>query len=620
MRHSCSLARRLLLCLAGALSLTLPACGGGGGGPGPDGAGQGLELVTFIQNGIGNLPLNEVLEFRFSEPVDPATINVATLQVRRGPGFGQAVFGQMSVSGSTVLFYPQLPGLCDLSDSGFQPNTQYRITLVGYPEQFPIRNTVGQPLRSSMNFEFRTRTVDEALWRDGVAAVQPSLVSAVNELGVAVNGVAGVPVAAGNELVLTLSENIDPCTVTSSTVRFFEYQRGNPGIQHVLPPVAGLPTGRVTGFTPATDQDPSPFSWGAIDPGEVNLGADPQRIRAVLTLEQNFSQTLLRVAPEFGRFPENALCVLELTFGMKDLAGSTLVPVYVAFTTENLPIQSGSRTLTFEANDPVVLTDQSTADVNTTRSPGRAQGWMLFAGDGDNGANQLLPSLPNIPSACTVARQPNDGTKDDFDPSADVRLDTGLTVNTCNNVTDGSRAVVWEFRTLRVRAGRTVRIIGVNPAIILVQGAATVESGGRILARGDGLGGTSNNQGESGVTTYNTNLLGGTGYAGGGAGGLSYGIGNATNNSEPGVSGFGSPNGYGVGGGSGTGGGGAHATMTGFATGGNSNGGGGGGHATAGGTGGSVARANNPFKTTAMGTGGTTYPAMGGDSMPTLTA
>lgn len=614
MRQSSSLARRLLLCVASAVSLALPACGGGGGGPGPDGAGQGLELVTFIQNGVANVPLNEVLEFRFSEPVDPATINVSTLQVRRGPGFGQAVFGQMQVSGSTVLFFPQLPGLCDLSDSGFQPARNYRVTLVGYPEQFPIRNTVGQPLRSSMNFEFGTRASDTALWRDGIPAQQPVLVAALNESGAPVDGVAAVPVVDGNELVLSFSENLDPCTISDSTVRFFEYQRGNPLVFNA----AG--GGRSTGFTPAADADPSPLSWGSIDPGEVDLAADPQRIRAILTLQQTFQQTLLRVTPEFGRFPENALCVLELTFGLKDLAGSTLVPVYVAFTTENLPAQTGQRVLTFETGSPRVLVDQSTADVNTARSPGRAQGWMLFSGDGDNGSNQLLPSLPNQPSACTTPRQLNDGTKDDFDPSADVRLDTGLSANTCNNVTDGSRAVVWEFRTLRIRQGRTVRIVGVNPAIILVQGQATIESGGRILARGDGLGGTSTNQGENGVTAYNQNRLGGIGYAGGGAGGLSYGLGNSTNNSEPGVSGFGSPGGYGVPGGAGAGGGGAHATLSGFATGGNSNGGGGGGHATAGGNGGSVARTNNPFKTTAMGTGGTTYPAMGGDSMPTLTA
>lgn len=618
MRQSRLLARRLALAVAALVSIALPACGGGGGGPGPDGAGQGLQLVTFIQNGVGNLPLNEVLEFRFSEEVDAATVNVSTLQVRRGPGFGQAVPGQMAVSGSTVLFYPQLPGLCDLSDSGFQPDIQYRITLVGYPEQFPIRNSVGQPLRRTMNFEFRTRADSPSapLWRDGIPAQQPFLVSAVNEGTLSLTGTAAVPVLDGNDMVLTFSENIDPCTVSDTTVRFFEYQRGSPTVFNVEPI-----SGRQTGFTPAADQDTgNPFSWGPIDAGETNLFSDPQRIRAVLTLEQDFTQTRLRVTPEFGRFPENALCVLELTFGLRDLAGSSLIPVTVAFTTENLAAQTGSKTLTFEAGSPNVLGDLSTGDVNTSRSPGRAQGWMLFAGDGDNGGNQLLPSLPNQPSACTTPRQANDGVKDDLDPNADIRLDTGLSINTCNNVTDGSRAVVWEFRTMRIRAGRTVRIIGVNPAIILVQGAATVEAGGRILARGDGLGSTLTNIGTGAATNTTTGVSGGVGYSGGGGGGAAPGLNSSANYATDGASAFGSTSGYGVLGGVGAGLGGASASTSTFTNGGNSNGGGGGGHAAAGTAGGSVARSTNPFKATARGTGGAAYPAMGGDTMPTLTA
>jgi len=158
----------------GVVGLATPACGGGGGGPGPDGAGQGLALVTFLQSGISNAPLNQVLEFRFSEALDPTSINSASVQVREGPSFGATVTGTFTVSGSLLFFEPALPGLCDLSDAGFQPDTQYRVTLVGWPEAFAIRNTKQQPLAGTLNFEFHTRADDDPLLlQDQVPATAP---------------------------------------------------------------------------------------------------------------------------------------------------------------------------------------------------------------------------------------------------------------------------------------------------------------------------------------------------------------------------------------------------------------------------------------------------------------
>src|SRR5687768_4096605 len=112
-----------------AASLAAPACGGGGGGDGnPTGS---MALISFQQAGVNNAALNQVLEFRFSEAVDPQSLNPASIQVREGPSFGVTVQGVFRISGSKVFFEPRLPGLCDLSDAGFKANTQYRVTLVG---------------------------------------------------------------------------------------------------------------------------------------------------------------------------------------------------------------------------------------------------------------------------------------------------------------------------------------------------------------------------------------------------------------------------------------------------------------------------------------------------------
>ncbi len=589
-----------------ALLAAVPACGGGGGGPGPDGAGQGLVLVSFLQNGVGNLPLNQQLEFRFSEALDAATISTASLQIREGPSFGKAVAGTTTVAGSTVFFEPALPGLCDLSDAGFKPDTQYRVTLVGYPEEFSIKNTQAQPLRGTINYEFHTRVdIDPLLFTDQIAATSPVVTSSTPQSGTPVVRVETTP-GQVNQMVLTFSENLDPCSISDATVLFFEYQRGDPTVFNLH---AG--TGRNSGFTPITDADPgNHFSWGPIAGGEVNLPPNQQRIRALLDLTQTFGATTLVITPEFGRFPENALCVLQLTFGIKDFGGNTLVPFTISFTTENLAVQNGTYDVKFEGETPI-LVNSSTADVDTARSPNRAQGWLLFAGDGDNGANQLLPTLPNVPVVCLVPRQVNNGDKDDFDPVAPgVNLDTGLTQNTCLNSTDGSTAVVWEFRTLRIRSGVTVRIIGVNPAILLVQGNALIEAGGRLMVHGDGLNSTLTNVGANGTQADGTNPPGGKGYAGAGDGGMSYVKGAAGNYADAGRSGFGSPSGPFVLEGIGAGQGGAHVTTSAFQGIGNSNGGGGGGHSTVGTAGGGTASATCPFMAPTKGGPGGTYPAM----------
>ena len=67
----------------------------------------------------------------------------------------------------------------------------------------------------------------------------------------------------------------------------------------------------------------------------------------------------------------------------------------------------------------------------------------------------------------------------------------------------------------------TVRLTGVNAAIILVRGDVNIDSGGRLLARGDGSGGAPNSNGTNGALgTISTTPAGGIGVAGAGDGGL----------------------------------------------------------------------------------------------------
>ena len=149
----------------------------------------------------------------------------ASLQIREGPSFGETVKGSFNVIGATVEFRPQLPGLCDRSDSGFKANTVYRVMCVGNPEEFAIANTHGQKLDRTQLMEFRTRIEsDPGLFIDALPG-SGALVTATSPM----NGDAAVSVAQGNQIVLEIDQNLDPCTVNDTNILFHQYEIGDPG-------------------------------------------------------------------------------------------------------------------------------------------------------------------------------------------------------------------------------------------------------------------------------------------------------------------------------------------------------------------------------------------------------
>ncbi|MDJ0522166.1 MAG: Ig-like domain-containing protein [Planctomycetota bacterium] len=521
----------LAVLLAAMLSLTAASCGGAGGGPGPFGAGQGLVLLNFSLDSVDNVALNTVVEMEFSEPVDGDTINAAAVQIREGPAFGQDVPGEFRIVGSTVLWEPRLPSLCDNSDSALKPDTTYRVQLIGFPEEFSIRNTQGQPLDTTQTYEFQTRAdTDPDKFIDQLPGTPPVVTGASPA-----NGSEAVKVEGGNKVVLTVSENIDPCTVNDMTVFFHIYQFGDIATSVAANGGTGNPSGFARDSDQATsDQTPlDPFTW--MLPAQqalVQTLATPQKIPARIQLEQSFASTQIEITPLFGfsedplanqsKFPENALVVVQVTFGVEDFGGNSLTPFTMSFTTENLPPQN-SEYIVENEGETAYIDAVTTAEIHEPRAPSRVQGFLLFAGDSDNGSVISQPTLPEDDAACTTPRQVNDGIPDDFDPAADFVFDTGATRNLCPNTTDGSLAVVWEFRTFRIRNGVTVRVIGNNPAIFLVQGDVTIESGGTLLLRSDGSGGAQSGRGATGhndTTSGNPpDARGGTGIAGGGDGG-----------------------------------------------------------------------------------------------------
>lgn len=591
-------------------AVSLASCGGGPGGPGPDGAGQGLVLVSFLQEGVDNVALNTILEWTFSEAVSADSVNTSSIQVRSGPQFGQEPKGTFRVEGSSVFFEPRLAGQCDLSDGGLEGGTQYRVQLVGHPEEFAIKNTAGQPLGTTSTAEFTTLDDnDPERFIDQIPGFGPSVILADATPS---NGDQALTVDGTNQIVLRLTENIDPCTVSDATVEFHIYETGDPNGDPAPGTNVYAPNGNLSGFYAGgstADADPSLFSWGA----DVSTPWSPaQRVLADIELRQNFAMTQIVITPLSTRFPENALLVVRLSSDIQDYGGQPLSPFAMSFTTQNLPLQNSTYVMRVEGETEFDDAN-STSDINSERSPGVIQGYLLFAGDGDNGADELIPGSPNASPACSTPLQANDATKDDFDPDMDVVFNTGATPNTCLNTVDGSTAVVYEFSTFRIASGITVRVTGVNPLILLVQGEVLIEQDGRLLVRGDGANGVPQSRGRTGYAwgaRLTTIVAGGVGVAGGGDGGRStqYLMGNF---GKPGFSAYGSTDGLGVELGQGAGDGGtAHQTIYPTSPG-TAQGGGGGGHATEG-----VASTNvlgnahtNLGAEPTRGTGGSTYPA-----------
>ena len=158
----------------------------------------------------------------------------------------------------------------------------------------------------------------------------------------------------------------------------------------------------------------------------------PRRILCDIDMHQDFNVVHLHITPLLGfhpdpaknasRFPENALVVVQLTFDIVDYGGQALTPLTFAFTTQNLAAQTAQYLIENKGETPYLKSLTTAAVHPDPRAPERVQAYMLFAGDGDNGSDPLSPSLPKAPPACAFALQPNNDSKDHFDPFRKGRM------------------------------------------------------------------------------------------------------------------------------------------------------------------------------------------------------
>jgi hypothetical protein len=150
------------------LFLALAGCGSGGGG----GAARPMVLVEFLfvdetltpsfPTGTADLPRNARIVFKFSELVNPESINEQTIQIREEPIFQTVPLGSFQVDGDRVIFDPTITKTGQPNPFGFDAFAQYVVEMPSVedretvPETDVVENLDGDPLLTSFLTKFKT--------------------------------------------------------------------------------------------------------------------------------------------------------------------------------------------------------------------------------------------------------------------------------------------------------------------------------------------------------------------------------------------------------------------------------------------------------------------------------
>ncbi|MBK7878172.1 MAG: Ig-like domain-containing protein [Planctomycetes bacterium] len=492
-----------------ATSLLLTGCSGGGSSSG-SGAGGGTMFIQTCSLGcssgtagsqvscsIVSTSVNNELSIYFSEPVNPNSITSTTLQLI-DVNSGQVPVGTRFVDPNNprrVVFRPLITFDATGSPTfGFEANKTYRITIPGQAQgdSAPfITSLAGKANRSRMQCDIQTN--------QGVIDLVPGAPVATVEVDLAVTGTVDP-----NDRIEDQPADGATDVWRSSTIRIIFNDVMNPVT--LLNQITHQATFITTKIDPdgnlGTTADQVPF------PGSYDLQLDLDNLRTILTF------TAPTGLPS-GGIASNRKVLLNLPSNLQDLAGNNLSnPSLVTFTPET--VSQGLVTLPDDDGENFDTTDNcdlrnSSADWGSGR---------LVRGFG-GGSGRLGKLLVRTGETCTLdtdsqqfpleaadagINQPRDlldnelaGT--DYDP-ADPDSWPTLTI------TDGA----FEFSSITIESGATLRFVGSNPARLFSRGNAIIL--GTIDVRG-----STPADFDSFTTAGQSGAIGGPGGGAGGAGG-----------------------------------------------------------------------------------------------------
>ncbi|MCA8970621.1 MAG: hypothetical protein KDC95_12585 [Planctomycetes bacterium] len=126
---------KLLLALPFVLSFA--ACSGSNATGGLGAACRGSSSLCLVSCSLGcslegcsikSIPVNQRLVFRFSQPIDPASVSPSTVRLRSSQG--EQPIGDLLVQGSDVIFKP---AVLSSTEYGFVANEEYSLEIAGGP-------------------------------------------------------------------------------------------------------------------------------------------------------------------------------------------------------------------------------------------------------------------------------------------------------------------------------------------------------------------------------------------------------------------------------------------------------------------------------------------------------
>src|SRR5688572_9364458 len=460
-------------------------CGGGGGGGGSDASvgARPLYVVDMDLDGLDGVSLNTPMQIEFSEFVLPETIRHDTIQVRLGPRYGIQAFGDFKVSGNIVTFFPQIPTKADLSDAGFRPQSQYRVTVAGHPKVDQVQAYTGRPLIRTFVGDFATAatTSPDLFTTDTYKDPPPPTVLFTNppdtlpvspwtQPGGAVN------VPTDSELQLVFNRvPLAPGTITTGNVSLTMIER------------LGVPQNRTIQGTPV--------------------------------LEQSFEGTTLRFVPAFP-LADQARYVLRVENRVTDLTGSYDVTDNANRTALRAQAASGldPALSAFALAHPEEV-DPRTFLIFTTRDEPTKDLALFLNFDGldsdENGGDGHNKALSNadfnggVPGALAgfFTAPGGNGTLGDLKPTASTTISTNSP-----SAVNG----IFNYQTIDIPTGVTVTMTGTTPGSLLSLKGTTIR----------GVLGASGSKGADAEQSYQTSTLpasvGGNGGPGGGKGGDNY--------------------------------------------------------------------------------------------------
>ena len=304
------------LSVAGAIvaAFSTTSCGSGGGG---SNSAKPMVLTEFLftdraltprfPTGVRELPRNAEIVFQFSEYVDPASVNTQSIALRYGNLFQSVPKGSFLIDGTRVIFDPTVTQQGTPNPFGFPAGAQFNVELPSVVDQNQtvgetvpvVRNLDGDPLLTSFFTNFTTGDgyLDELI---PPQVLDITFTPAPDPLTKQIPG--------NGLMAIRFSEPMDPASFNLGT----NFPALIPGETVDVRYVDDSPNPNVnTDGTPA-----SPTPTGV-------FGQELQPIPG--TFESDPSATIWYFRPTFSFGDKKYRFAVQVTQGLKDLAGNLLV-------------------------------------------------------------------------------------------------------------------------------------------------------------------------------------------------------------------------------------------------------------------------------------------------------